>query len=150
MGEAQKSLLHRAWEAADSNWKITFSFIGAAGWFAIAVGLLIAWHNGTIALAALVGTALGWVAGILLAPYEEEARRFTVISKGISGIIGGYLLAKLDKVFELVTDSKSGTPLVLEAPFIRSVMMSLGCFLVAAIAVFVARTYWQGGTRKQD
>ena len=38
-------------------------------------------------LGALVGTALGWAVGILLALYPEEQKRFQRLSKGIAGLL---------------------------------------------------------------
>ncbi len=34
--------------------------------------------------------ALGWAAGILLAPYKREEKRLRRISKGIAGFLSGY------------------------------------------------------------
>jgi hypothetical protein len=103
--------------------------------------ILIVWRDDIALVAALVGTALGWAAGILVAPYEGEEKRFRRISKGIAGFISGYAVAKIDRVFDLLLDKTSGTPAILDLRLQRTFWLSLGCFVVTALTVFVARTY---------
>lgn len=135
------------WTYACGNLKLTCSFGVSAGWYVTALFLVWHWSSADLVLAMLFGTAAGWAAGVLLAPYEEEERRFKNISKVVSGIIGGYLLGKADRVYDLLTDKdKSGDTLILQNPMIlRVIVLALGCFIVASLAVFVARTYWVVG-----
>jgi hypothetical protein len=123
--------------------KLTTSFITAALFAITLVGLLIVWRDGTAVLGALVGAALGWAGGILLAPYKEEEKRFQRLSKGIAGFLSGYAVGKLDRVFDLLIDRTGGQPLILDPHVLRTFWMTLACFLVAVVTVFVARTYWQ-------
>jgi len=125
------------------NLKLTTSFVAAALFAITFVRLLIVWHDGTALLGALVGTALGWASGILLAPYQEEEKRFQRLSKGIAGFLSGYAVGKLDRVFDLLMDRTGGQPIILDPHVLRTFWMALACFLVAGITVFVARTYWQ-------
>lgn len=94
-------------------------------------------------LSALVGTALGWAVGILLAPYRSEQKQFHQLSKGILGFVTGFVAAKLDRVFDLLVDKREGDPMILHSRFVRSFGMALVCFVVTTVTVFVARTYWQ-------
>ncbi|HEY6249324.1 MAG TPA: hypothetical protein VI685_05155 [Candidatus Angelobacter sp.] len=123
--------------------KLTTSFITAALVAVTLICLLIAWRDGIALLGALVGTALGWGCGILLAPYKEEQKRFQRLSKGIAGFLGGYAAGKIDRVFDLLTDRSTGPPLLLNPHVLRSFWMALASLLITAITVFVARTYWQ-------
>ncbi len=129
--------------AANENWKLTMSFTCAFAWAVCAIGLLIAWRDGIAFLSALIGVALGWFAGILLAPYEEEQKRFDRLSKAVAGFIGGYMVEKADRIFDLAIDKTNGGPLILNPYFARSIWMAIGCFFVSGLTVFVARTYWQ-------
>lgn len=124
--------------------KLTTSFATAAGFAICLITLLAIWRDAMTLIAALIGTALGWAVGILLAPYAEEQKRFQRLSKGIAGFLGGYVAAKLDRVFDLLLDKTAGVPLILDIRVVRSFSVAIACLLVASLTVFVARTYWQG------
>lgn len=126
------------------NVKLTTSLITAAAFAICLVTLLAIWRDAMALMAALIGTALGWSVGILLAPYPEEQKRFQRLSKGIAGFLGGYVAAKLDRVFDLLLDKTAGVPLILNLRLVRSLSVAVACLLVASLTVFVARTYWQG------
>jgi hypothetical protein len=123
--------------------KLTTSFASAAVFASCLVTLLVIWRDGMILLGALVGTALGWAIGILLAPYPEEQKGFQRLSKGIAGFLGGYVAAKLDRVFDLLMDKTGGGPLILNLRVVRSISVGIACLIVASVTVFVARTYFQ-------
>jgi hypothetical protein len=135
--------MFKIWDAASANWKLTGSFVATSVWAFITASLLWAWWDGIATLSALVGVALGWSAGILLAPYDDEEKRFQKLSKSIAGFISGYLVAKSDRVFDLVTDKSAGGPLILDPYFARVIWMGVGCMAMAGLTVFVARTYSQ-------
>jgi len=124
--------------------KLTTSFVTAAVFTICVVILLAIWRDSMILLGALIGTALGWAVGILLAPYPEEQKRFQRLSKGIAGFLGGYVAAKIDRVFDLLMDKSSGsTPLILNLRVVRSLSVAAACLVVASVTVFVGRTYFQ-------
>jgi hypothetical protein len=123
--------------------KLTTSFATAAVFAICLVILLVIWRDSMILLGGLVGTALGWAVGILLAPYPEEQKRFQRLSKGIAGFLGGYVAAKLDRVFDLLVDKTGGGPLILNLRVVRSLSIGIACLVVASVTVFVARTYFQ-------
>jgi hypothetical protein len=123
--------------------KLTTSFATAAVFAICSVILLVIWRDSMILLGALVGTALVWAVGILLAPYPEEQKRFQRLSKGIAGFLGGYVAAKLDRVFDLLVDKTGGGPLILNLRVVRSLSIGIACVVVASVTVFVARTYFQ-------
>ncbi len=96
-------------------------------------------------LGALVGTSLGWAAGILLAPYEkEEKAQFQRLSKSVAAFLGGYAVGKIDRIFDLLMDKANGTPRILDPSLQHAFWLALVCFLVTTAAVFVARAYWTG------
>lgn len=132
------------WDAARINFKLTCSFITAAVGYGITIALLLHWSSSDLVLATLLGLVCGWAAGILLAPYKEEATRFKGISKIVSGLIGGYLIGKADKVYELLTDKDHGAPILQNPMILRAFFLAVCTFLITTITVFVARTYWQG------
>ena len=88
---------------------------------------LLAW------LSAALGLAAGWGTGILLAPYESEQRRFHDYLKFASVFVSGYLVGKLDRVFELWFDPTYG-PLLLRSNFAVRIMVGLTSYLLAAIS----------------
>jgi len=124
-----------------NNLRLATSYVAALIFFLTMAVILIAWRDDIALLAAIVGAALGWAAGILVAPFQGEEKRFQRISKGIAGFITGYAVGKIDRVFELLLDKTSGAPAILDLRLQRTFWMSLGCFLVTALIVFVARTY---------
>ena len=137
-------LLHEISDALRANLKITISFSTAALFAIGSIVLLVIWRDSMVWLGALVGAALGWAIGILLAPYDEEQKRFQRLSKGIAGFLAGYVAAKTDRIFELLIDKTGGGPLIFNLRVVRSLSMGVACLLVACVTVFVARTYWQG------
>lgn len=124
-----------------TNLRLTSSFVAALIFFLTIVVILIAWRDDMALLAAVVGSALGWAAGILVAPYEGEGKRFRSISKGIAGFLTGYAIGKIDRVFDLLLDKTGGAPAILDMRLQRTFWLGLACFVVTALTVFVARTY---------
>jgi hypothetical protein len=127
-----------------TNPKLVSCFITAGIFALVVIWLIIAWRDDLALLAALIGTAIGWAMGMLLAPYPEEAKRFQRLSKGIAGFLTGYVVGKVDRVFDLLLDKSSGAPLILSTQLQRRFWLSLACLVVSAVTVFVARSYWQG------
>lgn len=107
--------------------KLTTSFATAAVFAICMIVLLVIWRDAMALLAALIGTGLGWAIGILLAPYPEERKRFQRLSKGIAGFLTGYVAAKIDRVFDLLTDKTSGVPLILNLRVVRSLSVGIAC-----------------------
>jgi cytochrome c biogenesis protein CcdA len=128
-------------EELRGNLRLTVSFVSAILFFLIIAGLLIAWRDDISLLAAVVGAALGWAAGILLAPYKVEEKRIRRLSKGIAGFLSGYAVGKFDRVFDLLLDKTGGPPAVLSLRVQRTFWVSLACFVVTTVTVFVARSY---------
>lgn len=86
----------------------------------------------------LSGFSLGWLAGILFSPYDaKENMVFSNTMKGISAFASGYLVSKLDKVFEKALE----TGLFLSPVFFVRLAMFAVCFVLALIVVYAFRVY---------
>jgi len=127
-------MLSKLWALARDNWKLTFSLSIAFIIGCVLVALLAAWRDGDMVLCSLLGILIGWPAGILLAPYEEEQKKFGKWSKSLAGLLAGLSLGKLDTAFKLASQS---TPHSL----FRMVSMAFSWLMLSAITVFVVRTY---------
>lgn len=120
--------------------KLTASFTFAAliavilAWVLIVQKDLLAW------LATSLGLAAGWGTGILLAPYQSEQQRFKDYAKIIAGFLSGYLVSKLDRLFEMWFNTEYG-PLALRPSFAFRMMAGITGFLLAAVSTYVARKY---------
>src|SRR5579864_5975803 len=88
------------------NPKIVTSFVTAGVLLIMVIILLLVWRDLNPLLGAIVGASLGWAAGILLAPYDEEKRRFERLSKSVAAFLGGYAVAKIDRVFDLLLEKR--------------------------------------------
>jgi hypothetical protein len=126
--------------ATSKKIKLTGSFTFAAlvavilAWVLIVQKDLLAW------LCTSLGLAAGWGTGILLAPYQSEQSRFKEYAKVISVFITGYLVGKMDRLFQLWFDPEYG-PLALRSIFAFRVMAGITGFLLAAVSTYVARKY---------
>lgn len=130
-------------EELRDNPKLLASFTAAGILYLAIIGLLISWWDSYAALSAIVGLSCGWASGILLAPYDEEAKKFKGYSKAVGGFITGFLIGKLDKVFDTLTEKDHDASRLYDPLIERRIWIAIVSFLVTAIAVFVARTYWQ-------
>jgi len=103
--------------------------------------LIIHWEDDLGWLSAALGALVGWAAGILSAPYNRrESTQFRVYGKLASAFLTGFLLAKIDRVFDLGIDEKYG-PLILHERFARNLMVATSCFFIAMISTFIVRQY---------
>ena len=126
---------------------VSFSFCGVLA--ATIIYLLIEFKDHLTTEAALLGAAMGWASGILLAPYESERKAFQRYSKAVAGFISGFLLAKADRVFELYMDEKH-RELLVDPVIGQRAGVLLAAFFTTAITVFLARTYWQQDGEEPD
>ncbi len=124
--------------------KLTGSFIFAVLVGAIILCVLISGKDLLAWLSTALGLAAGWGTGILLAPYRSEQVRFREYAKIASVFVTGYLVGKLDRVFELWFDPTYG-PLLLRSSFALRVMAGIASYLLAAISTYVARKYLSVG-----
>lgn len=127
-------MLAKLYAWASSNWKLTCSLVFAFLIACVLFFLLLCWRDSNVILSAVLGGLSGWSLGILLAPYEEEQKKFNRWSKSLAGFVAGLSLAKLDSVFKFISDHNPQN-------LFRMVGMSLSWLLLGAIVVFIVRTY---------
>ena len=120
-----------------------------AGLFALLFGgtlLRLCWLFGDTSralglniLLCLLGALLGWAVGMLFSPFTTaEATRFKFLGKTIAAFVSGYLLSKFESVVTALVKQAGEHPELV--PWDRVGLFS-GSFLLAAIVVFVSRTY---------
>lgn len=113
--------------------------IGAILFVVLVIGRdLLAW------LATGLGLVAGWGTGILAHPYKSESDRFKELVKVVSVFITGFLVGKLDRLFELWFNPEYG-PMVLRPTFALRTMAGITGFLLAAVSTYVARKYFSRG-----
>jgi hypothetical protein len=106
-----------------------------------AVGYLLwIWHDPDAILYSILGASLGWCAGMLVAPFPHEKTMFVEYSKAVSGFLSGFLVAKVDKVWEVITDEKH-RELLFDPVVQRRTAIGLTCFFIIGAAVFKIRSY---------
>ncbi|MGA8569390.1 MAG: hypothetical protein WB580_16480 [Candidatus Binataceae bacterium] len=127
-------------ESLRQNWKLAVSLFSSVVAAAVIVCLLIDWRNSTATLSALFGALVGWALGILLAPYEDEEKRFAQMSKAVFGFIAGFGAGKFDRILDLMRSMRGGSLGGKEGSNM-DLLLGACCFLLATITVFVFRTY---------
>jgi hypothetical protein len=128
--------------------KLWVSFTSGALVYLTVIGFLIAWRISFPALAALLGAVIGWGAGVLLAPYPEEQRKFNGLARGIAGLLAGISLSELRNAIGALPQKNKSTlfgALALECYFVFLI-----CLVTTAILVFVARSYLQQQSTADD
>jgi hypothetical protein len=121
-----------------TNWAtiITCIFIGV---------LLYVFKDLNSALACVAGALIGWFMGVLLSPYEDEKVLFSGYARTAAAFVTGYLVSKLDRIFELFMASKNVTekPLILMDTVWRPFVFALSSLILALIYTFTCRHYGQ-------
>ena len=96
------------------------------------------------ALASVVGGLFGWLLGVLLSPYTSEKELFVSYAKAALAFATGFLVSKLDRVFELLMDKRGDMqPLLMQDSVWRPFLFGVCSLLVIAIYVFTCRHYGQ-------
>jgi len=124
--------------------KVSGLLTGVAGSMCV---LWVCWFENDVvtSLCGLVGGALGWLSGILIAPLNaNEQRKFGELSKIISGFVTGYLLSKIDPLITalLAIDTKTGIAALAQRDVSVRLLVALASYLIAVLMVFCARAYW--------
>jgi hypothetical protein len=125
--------------------EITLTSIGSFLATAIIVVLMFQWPDWRYsALAVVVGGLVGWLLGVLFSPYVAEKELFASYAKAALAFATGFLVSKLDRVFELLMDKKGDTqPLLIQDSVWRPFLFGICSLLVLMIYVFTCRHYGQ-------
>lgn len=93
-------------------------------------------------LIGVFGLVLGWLVGMLAAPYDNEERQeFSSIRSGLIGLISGYGVAKIiDPLVERLFDSKEGFVFNDEL-HAANLFIFLTCAILGMMSAFVFRRY---------
>lgn len=123
-----------------------------AGWgpwigylFALIAFFALLWagskQGGALPLSILIvlcGGLIGWVVGILMTPQSPgEKSNFSEYGTAISTFITGYLVAKIDRIFDLAIKDRADINGVL----IGRVLMFVSAFILGAGSTSIWRTY---------
>ncbi|MDM3852813.1 MAG: hypothetical protein PT119_23225 [Aphanizomenon gracile PMC627.10] len=100
-------------------------------------------------LCGLFGSGLGWLIGIFVSPYTTTERSsFKTYATLAQGFLTGFLVSKVDKVFELVIQDLSNNPAVQEKFLVRASFFASSSIFMA-IFTYITRTYWDGVDQKE-
>lgn len=80
----------------------------------------------------VAGGLTGWCAGMLMTPNPDETAAFSGIAKLVSSFITGWLVGKMDQVFD---------PSKVDELFVERLLMFLSAFMLGTLATFVWRKY---------
>ena len=84
------------------------------------------------------GGLIGWTLGVFITPIDpKEQSKFTQYGKFITAFITGFLVSKIDKVFELVTQKPNAIDDVFQARFLFFVTS----FFLGLLCTFIWRSY---------
>lgn len=130
---------------------VTSKFLKLGGSLAVAIMIagillcvLIHLRDSLAWLSTALGLAAGWAAGILLSPYQSEHDRFIEYAKLTSIFLTGYVVSKVDRLFELWIDPAHG-PLILNSLFAHRILSAITGFLLAVVVTYVGRKYLSFG-----
>jgi hypothetical protein len=89
-------------------------------------------------LVLISGALIGWVVGMLMTPVTgNEQAHFPEYGKALSTFVTGYLVAKLDRLFESVV----GTPTNINEVLIARLLLFISSFALGTLATYI----WRGG-----
>ena len=83
------------------------------------------------------GGLIGWIVGILITPAANEQAKFSEFGTALSTFVTGYLVAKLDKLFDLSTQDAANV----NAVSIGRVLLFVSGFALGALFTFIWRAY---------
>ena len=84
------------------------------------------------------GSSIGWILGILMTPTSaDEKQKFSEYGKTIASFITGFLLAKLEKIFELIVQERGDLSDVF---VVRSILLIVS-FSLGILCTFIWRSY---------
>ena len=84
------------------------------------------------------GGLIGWILGILITPISDtEKSRFSEFGKAITAFLTGFLLSKVERIFELTIRDKSDVSDV----FIGRSLLLVVAFALGILLTFIWRSY---------
>jgi xanthosine utilization system XapX-like protein len=84
------------------------------------------------------GGLVGWVVGMLITPVSlKEQVVFSETGKALSTFVMGYLVAKIDRIFDVAMKKDENV----NALFVGRLLMFVSMFALGVLATFVWRSY---------
>jgi hypothetical protein len=84
------------------------------------------------------GGLVGWVIGMLITPSSpKEQAVFSETGKALSTFAAGYLVAKIDRIFDIAMKKDENV----NALFVGRLLMFVSMFALGVLATFVWRSY---------
>jgi xanthosine utilization system XapX-like protein len=84
------------------------------------------------------GGLVGWVVGMLITPISpKEQAVFSETGKALSIFVMGYLVAKIDRIFDVAMKKDENV----NALFVGRLLMFVSMFALGVLATFVWRSY---------
>jgi xanthosine utilization system XapX-like protein len=84
------------------------------------------------------GGLVGWVVGMLITPVSpKEQAVFSETGKALSTFVMGYLVAKIDRIFDVAMKKDDNV----NALFVGRLLMFVSMFALGILATFVWRSY---------
>src|SRR5215212_2601636 len=121
--------------------KITIGyFLGFAVLSSLVYAICIFDRSSSISIritVASLGGLVGWIAGIIVTPASSEKSQFKNISKTISVFLSGFILAKIDRLWDQGA-TKSG---FLTEVLVANLLFFGAFFSLGFILVFIGRKY---------
>ena len=86
----------------------------------------------------IAGALIGWVVGMLITPVSPKDQAvFSDAGKALATFVGGYLVAKIDRIFDVATNQNENV----NGLFVGRLLMFVSMFAVGVLATFVWRSY---------
>jgi hypothetical protein len=86
----------------------------------------------------IAGALVGWVVGMLITPVSpKEQAVFSDAGKALSTFVAGYLVAKIDRIFDLAMNQDNNV----NGLFVGRLLMFISMFALGVLATFVWRSY---------
>jgi hypothetical protein len=84
------------------------------------------------------GGLVGWVVGMLITPISPKDQAvFSETGKALSTFVAGYLVAKIDRIFDVATRTDENV----NGLFVGRLLMFVSMFALGVLATFVWRSY---------
>jgi hypothetical protein len=86
----------------------------------------------------IAGGLVGWVVGMLITPVSPKDQViFSETGKALSTFVAGYLVAKIDRIFDIAMRQDSNV----NGLFVGRLLMFVSMFALGVLATFVWRSY---------
>ena len=86
----------------------------------------------------IAGGLVGWVIGMLITPVSPKDQAvFSEAGKALSTFVAGYLVAKIDRIFDIAMKQNENV----NGLFVGRLLMFVSMFALGVLATFVWRSY---------